>query len=433
MIHRIFSHGAKGDPVSYLLKERDPPAEVVRGDPKLWSKANLACPFSRRYTSWVLSFEESIPEDIQNEIIDSYEATAFAGLDATDIAILWVRHSENHRTELHGVVVNMHLSSMKNYKHYWKGLDFHLFDSWQELVNYKYGLSSPHDPRRARLRDRPPNNYSPQNKIDYYKIDDSVCREILQGRVKTRADIISFLENEGFEVGENKGYLGVRKKGAGGKRIRLNGRKYNPDTDIPEMLQPAPDFTGTWKSEDEYQTIFNREILERALRNIQKHPRTTEVKFEPMDLKPDKEANYEREEKRKIDDEKRNNEPDRGGLENLYSRLQKALQRTRQSLQHIRGAKQRPSRNETERDGPDSGLRGRIRKLRKSLQKSLGRIRFRVKAKAIVEYEVDLLRSIGHDRDNDYFWRRRRNKKDTNFSREDRGAREESNSLDPDF
>jgi hypothetical protein len=48
-----------------------------------------------KYTSGVLSFApgERIPEELEAQIMDSFESVAFAGLEKEDYSILWVRHT----------------------------------------------------------------------------------------------------------------------------------------------------------------------------------------------------------------------------------------------------------------------------------------------------------------------------------------------------
>jgi len=158
MIHKILFHGRNLNPFDYLLhQERLIPAEVIQGDVDLVSEGIKACPCSRKYTSLVLSFEENLDHDQKMEAIRSYEDIAYAGTDDTDILRAWIEHKDKNRTELHGIVVNTHLSSGKRWQHYFDRVDRSLFKSWQELFNMQHGYSSVDDPARERLQSIPGN------------------------------------------------------------------------------------------------------------------------------------------------------------------------------------------------------------------------------------------------------------------------------------
>lgn len=104
MIVGFSSHGRgkAAGPIAYLTDrvrggvERDPAPTVLRGEPQLVAALIDGSRFRHRYTSGVLSFApgEEIDAALQSEIMDRFEATAFAGLETDQYAILCVRHDQ---------------------------------------------------------------------------------------------------------------------------------------------------------------------------------------------------------------------------------------------------------------------------------------------------------------------------------------------------
>lgn len=93
MIVGFSKHGRGGGhgPVNYLTNAlgmdgtpRIPPPEVVRGHPILTRWIIDSLDFERRYTSGVLSFSpgETITPEMEQDIIERFEAAAFAGAGA---------------------------------------------------------------------------------------------------------------------------------------------------------------------------------------------------------------------------------------------------------------------------------------------------------------------------------------------------------------
>ena len=112
--------GGGGTVAAYLLdperegREAAAP-EVLRGD--MARTAELIDSITRKwtYTHGVLSFapEDAPTEDEQRTAMDAFESFAFAGLDAEQYDITWVRHQHTSggRVELHFVTPRMELTS----------------------------------------------------------------------------------------------------------------------------------------------------------------------------------------------------------------------------------------------------------------------------------------------------------------------------------
>ena len=253
MLVKFFKGGTgKGkNPVEYLLREtdgrgirREPVPEIIKGNPHETIKLIDSLNFKYKFHSGVLSFapEDAPTEKEQQALINSFEKTAFAGLDPEQYNILWVRHTHtsNGRVELHFVTPRVELTTGKSLSIAppgWKNYYGH----WRDYWNYKQGWASPNDPTRARayhpgyqaLRDAQEERLelagvSVKKKENYRKvITNYVTENIRLGRIKNRDDIINTLEKAGLEITRTGiNYLTVTSDQIG-QRIRLKGGIYS--------------------------------------------------------------------------------------------------------------------------------------------------------------------------------------------------------------
>jgi 5S rRNA maturation endonuclease (ribonuclease M5) len=253
MLVKFFSGGTgKGKtPVNYLLREtdsrgvvREPLPELIKGNPNQVIQLIDSLDFKHKFHSGVISFapEDAPTESQQKAIIDSFEKTAFAGLNPDQYSILWVKHSHtsNGRVELHFVTPRVELTTGKSLSIAppgWKNYYCHWRDSW----NYQQGWASPDDPTRARtyhpgyqaLRDAQESRLelageTVKKKEDYRKvITNYITENIRLGTINNRDDIIFTLQKAGLEItrtGSN--YLTVKSEQIG-QRIRLKGGVYD--------------------------------------------------------------------------------------------------------------------------------------------------------------------------------------------------------------
>ena len=111
-----FSKHGKGSAqsaINYFLarsgtdgEERDPVPVILAGDPALIARTAEVSPHKWKYTSGVLSWApgEEISEEIEQELIQSFEDYAFAGIDPENRPpVLWVRHLHAGHHEMHFV------------------------------------------------------------------------------------------------------------------------------------------------------------------------------------------------------------------------------------------------------------------------------------------------------------------------------------------
>lgn len=175
MLIKMFSNGKGGGagPVDYLtarevlaydnnrdvvrdehgtpeMVTRDPLPEVLRGNSDRMIELIDACRHQWSYRAGVISFaiEDAPSKDEQQQVIDAFEALAFAGMDGEQYECLWVRHSHEERVELHFCTPRMELTTGKSLNIAPPGYQKH-FDSLRDLMNKEHGWADPMDIERA--------------------------------------------------------------------------------------------------------------------------------------------------------------------------------------------------------------------------------------------------------------------------------------------
>ena len=259
MLMKVFSHGTgDGDrPVHYLIREDIPsrkehPPEVLRGDPKLTAELINSIERRWKFTSGVLAWHpgDDVNEAQERDVMDAFERVAFAGLEADQRHILWVRHRHAGHHELHFLIPRMELSSGKDFNTCPPGWqkDFSFF---RDLFNWREGWARPDDPARSRdfLPDKADlihaqavrwNRKIKSSNRDEMKatITELLKSKLAQGDIKSREDVLHILKEEGLHISRTgKDYIGVVVPESGLK-IRLKGgifsEAWKPKEQSPE-------------------------------------------------------------------------------------------------------------------------------------------------------------------------------------------------------
>lgn len=253
--------GAGKSPVNYLIREtdskgvrREPLPEVIKGNPNQTIQLIDSVNFKYKFHSGVISFapEDNPTEQQQQELIESFEKTAFAGLEPDQYDILWVRHSHtsNGRIELHFVTPRVELTTGKSMSIAPPGWQDY-YCHWRDMWNYQHQWSDPTDPARARiyqpgyqaLRDAQDKRLelaglpTTTKREDYRKlITNYITQQIELGNIQNRNDIITHLENADIEVTrQGEEYITVTNQEIG-KKIRLKGGIYSASWGLePEL------------------------------------------------------------------------------------------------------------------------------------------------------------------------------------------------------
>ena len=241
MIVSFFARGSGGGngPVDYLLgKDRDrEKAQVLSGDPDETAALIDSSHYTKKYTSGVLSFEERhISDETKRAVMASFEDCLFPGMGKDQYNVLWVEHTDKGRLELNFVIPNVELTTGKRLQPYYHAADFKRVDAWRTIQNLEHGFSDPEDPAKKQTlvlaKDLP------RNKLEAATaINDALQGLALRGAVTCRDDVITALEQAGFEVARQTTSSISIKDPEGGRNIRLKGAIYEQDFRLSQELQ----------------------------------------------------------------------------------------------------------------------------------------------------------------------------------------------------
>jgi len=222
--------GRGAGPVGYCVKTtviqakkeavtRDPPPTVLRGDPAATERLIDSLSFKYKYKSGVLSFApgEVITPAMEQDIMDRFEALAFAGLERDAYDILWVRHTHAGHHELHFVTPRVELTTGKSLNICPPGRGARQsYDDFRSMINAEYGLADPDDPARERDVQHPqgdrkavawgelglPEGVSAaQRRIELRELAHSlIAKRVEAGLIRDRESMVEQCQELGFEV-----------------------------------------------------------------------------------------------------------------------------------------------------------------------------------------------------------------------------------------
>ena len=120
MLIKVFPHGqGNGDmPTQYLVRldytgRKEIPPDVLRGDPETTHALIDTLDTKWKFTAGVLSWhpDDKVTPQQEEKVMDDFEKVAFAGLEADQRNILWVRHRHAKHHELHFLIPRVELAS----------------------------------------------------------------------------------------------------------------------------------------------------------------------------------------------------------------------------------------------------------------------------------------------------------------------------------
>lgn len=220
--------GKGGSPkasMDYLLNKPEGEVRILQGNPELSVGLAEAMESANPYSVGCLSFEEAdIPEEDKKAIMQKFEESFLAGLDAEQYNICWIEHTDKGRLELNFFVPNIELSTGKRLNFYYDRADRHLAESFKKAINLEYGLTSPDDPQKRQTVSI--DKSLPKNTKNAMGILNGIIEhEFVQGAIQNREDVISCFEKHGFEISrQGEHYLSI--KNENGRNIRLKGAFY---------------------------------------------------------------------------------------------------------------------------------------------------------------------------------------------------------------
>ncbi|WP_157967751.1 relaxase/mobilization nuclease domain-containing protein [Cohaesibacter intestini] len=209
-----------------IMKRRDPPPDIMRGDPNITRDLINSSPFEWSYVSGVVAFasDDNPNEEQQQEVMDAFEMLAFAGLEPEQYDILWVRHTHEGKVELHFCLPRLELISGKSFNPFPPGFE-KAFNSLRDVQNKLHGWADPEDPSRARERKNVKESQSRAETRD--EIHNWIVSEIVAGTINNRSEMIDVLRQNGFKIPRpGKNYITVKLPNFD-KGFRMKGEIYN--------------------------------------------------------------------------------------------------------------------------------------------------------------------------------------------------------------
>ncbi len=203
----------KSEVVEYHLDERvqEGTAYTVRGNPELTKALIRSQHRVHKYKSGGLMFDkdDKLTDAIEQEIMDSFEDMVFVGIDKSQYNILWVKHVDKGRVELNFIIVREDLASGKDLDIHSHRRDLPLFNMWKNGINKKYGFADPEANSRKqtpkqRAKAKTKNRDWADNQTSFIAkradIEEKLVSLAQSGRFENRDEMLTFLENEGYEI-----------------------------------------------------------------------------------------------------------------------------------------------------------------------------------------------------------------------------------------
>lgn len=227
MIVRLFDSGTSNgeSPVNYLLGDKDHTGQIRSVKPELISgeaqnTIDLINMIDRKYkyTSGVLSFRtnENPNEKDQQDIIRAFRRTFMPGLNEDNFNDLWVAHYDKGHLEMHFIVVAEELKSGKRLNIAPPGKrNIEHFTLFTKVVNQNYGWDQVvSDPLKVALSAfdlKVHNKEAKTSKVIKNYLSEKLHKEILNGKIENRDQLISFLKNHKIEIPRiGKDYISIK-------------------------------------------------------------------------------------------------------------------------------------------------------------------------------------------------------------------------------
>lgn len=270
---KFLAHGT-GDPhraVAYLLASCDhagrqrAEVSVLRGNPALVAEVAAGLRTVHRYTSGVISWshEDEPTGDEINAVINDFERTAFAGLDADQYSWCVVQHTDADGSKhVHVLAARVELKSGKSHNiapPRWQ----RTFDPLRDFWNHTKGWARPDDPLRARslqqgrfrqaslvanrkneelLREAKELGLHVSDLTDELAVEpdpkrqitDWLLEQIYVGDIDSREDLLKALTELGTLNRVGSDYVSIRLEGHP-RPLRLKGAIYGDDFDAASI------------------------------------------------------------------------------------------------------------------------------------------------------------------------------------------------------
>ena len=201
--------------INYLLNERTEQgtARILKGDETLTREIINSLNFKQKACVGCLSFSENdISDEAKQAIIESFENALLTPEMKDRVNILWVEHTDKGRLVLNFVIPKLDLETKKSFNPYFHKNDFSRVDTFVDLTNAIYGFTNPKDP--AKDQSIKSINHHAKTFKDHKSLDNHFKELAIDGLIKNRDELISYIENELNGIVEitrkGKDYLGLK-------------------------------------------------------------------------------------------------------------------------------------------------------------------------------------------------------------------------------
>ncbi|QPC88339.1 relaxase/mobilization nuclease domain-containing protein [Mesorhizobium sp. NBSH29] len=221
-----------------MLFAREPLPEVLRGDADRMRALIDACPHQWTYRAGVIAFtaEDAPSPGQQRQVMDAFENLAFAGLEADQRDMLWVRHTHEGRVELHFVTPRMELVSGRSLNIAPPGYQKQ-YDALRDVLNKERGWNDPMAPERS--RETVSLIESVRRGDARELIHDWIVQRIETGQIRDRPSMTEALTAAGFDLPRaGKNYITVRDPETD-ERWRLKGDLFRENWTRENTLERA--------------------------------------------------------------------------------------------------------------------------------------------------------------------------------------------------
>lgn len=239
--------------INYLLNERTEQgtARILKGDETLTREIINSLNFKQKACVGCLSFSENdISDENKKAIIESFETALLTPEMKDRVNILWVEHTDKGRLELNFVIPKVDLETKKSFNPYFHKNDFGRIDTFVDLTNAIYGFTNPKDP----AKDQSIKNINHHAKTfkDHKALDKHFKELAIDGLIKNRDELISYIENE------LSGIVEITRKGKDYLSLKLPNDK--KATRYKGEIYQNGNYADTFREENERKQRKAREI-----------------------------------------------------------------------------------------------------------------------------------------------------------------------------
>jgi len=211
--------------MKYLLDKPDGKIQILSGDPEIAVELSENLLFANQYTAGCLAFEEAnIPQNQKYALIQQFEATFLAGLEANQYYICWIEHTDKDRLKLNFFIPTIELSTGKRLQPYYHRADREMANNFTRAMNLHYGFSAPDAPQKRQTLILS-NNLPQQVKDTLTALNGLIEHEFTQGTIQNRQDVINCFVHHSFEI-EEQSKNSILIKNENDRDLRLKGAFY---------------------------------------------------------------------------------------------------------------------------------------------------------------------------------------------------------------